>query len=361
VEEWLINERGSGRATAGGSWNDAWYLFTDGGARPELGAWDTVGFRCVSRPAAAAADQGSARIEPRRDIAPLPSAADDATYRGFLSHYRYDRTPLEVEVLETVDGPDWSREKLAFPGVEVEPILAYLYLPKRGRQPFQTLYWMVSGTVTLGGRTAAKEVEAILAPQIKGGRAVMAVVPKYGTERRDPPPPPPGERPPVWSRNRAIGKVTEYRIGLDYLETREEIDLRRVAHVGFSSGATRTALIFAALEPRIRSFVFIGGGLYETGRLPEVNAINFVPRIDRPVLVLSGWYDEVLHVEPLVRDLFERLPGPKRLELVESGHLPPLEIRNPIITRFLDETLGPVGSGRLPSGDEVADALSTPD
>ena len=36
------------------------------------------------------------------------------------------------------------------------------------------------------------------------------------------------------------------------------------------------------------------------------------------------------------------LSGPKRLELVDSGHLPPLELRNPIINSWLDETLGPV-------------------
>ena len=40
------------------------------------------------------------------------------------------------------------------------------------------------------------------------------------------------------------------------------------------------------------------------------------------------------------RALFELLPEPKRLEVVDSGHLPPVEVRNPIIRRFLDETLG---------------------
>jgi serine/threonine protein kinase len=37
--------------------------------------------------------------------------------------------------------------------------------------------------------------------------------------------------------------------------------------------------------------------------------------------------------------------SPERLELVDSGHLPPVEIRNPIISDFLDETLDPVDRG----------------
>jgi hypothetical protein len=63
------------------------------------------------------------------------------------------------------------------------------------------------------------------------------------------------------------------------------------------------------------------------------------------VLVLTGKYDEESPYEPYVRLLIEQLRAPKRLELVDSGHLPPVEIRNPIISDFLDETLGPVDRG----------------
>ena len=52
--------------------------------------------------------------------------------------------------------------------------------------------------------------------------------------------------------------------------------------------------------------------------------------------------DEEAAWEPSDRALFEWLPEPKRLESVESGHLPPVEIRTPIINEFLDQTLGPV-------------------
>ena len=340
VEEWCLNERGAGRATAGGSWADANYLFPTGSARPAFDASNTIGFRCVSKPAAGAGDQGSGRIEPKRtptDWRPV----DDETYESYLSHYRYDKKSAAADLLEKTDTPDWTREKITLEGAGADRIIAYLYLPKRAQAPYQCINYIVSGTV-FQGRTAPEEVEAILSPQIKAGRAVMVVVPKYAIERDVPAPPPADERGPVWLRNTVLRHVAEFRMGLDYLETREEIDMSRIAHIGFSWGAVRRALIFNAVEPRIRSSIFIGGGLIPTDRLPEINAVNFVPRITAPVLVLTGRYDEVIPYEPAARALFEQLTAPKRLELVETGHLPPVEIRNPIISEFLDETLGPL-------------------
>ena len=170
----------------------------------------------------------------------------------------------------------------------------------------------------------------------------MAVVPKGALEREWPVSTRPPQRGTVEERDRVILRITEFRIGLDYLETRDEIDMDRITHVGFSWGALGRALILTAIESRIRSSVFIGGGLFPTGKLPEVDAVNFVPRIREPVLLLTGRYDEEHPYEPEARSLLELLRAPKRLELVESGHLPPVEIRNPIISAFLDETLGPV-------------------
>jgi pimeloyl-ACP methyl ester carboxylesterase len=61
------------------------------------------------------------------------------------------------------------------------------------------------------------------------------------------------------------------------------------------------------------------------------------------VLILNGLYDEVHPPETRAKPMFALLPEPKRLEVVETGHLPNLEIRTPVINRWLDETLGPVG------------------
>jgi len=345
VEEWVVNERGAGRATAGASWADAPYVFSSGSARPPFDATNTIGFRTVSNPAAGALDQGSGPIAPPVLGDGYLEPVDDATYRGFLSHYRYDKKDLSVEIVETVDTPDWTREKLTFAGfLDGDRVIAYLYLPKRVRAPYQCINYFASSTVFFG-RTVAQEVEAILSPQIKAGRAVMAIVAKAAIER-----PWPGhynfprasQRLTVDARSQVVLRVTEYRMALDYLESRTDIDMSRIAHIGFSLGAVEGALILNAVEPRLRASVLIGGGLWARQYLPEITDYNFVPRIPVPTLMLHGRYDEEIPYEPYARALFEMLTAPKRLELVGSGHLPPLEIRNPIINAWLDETLGPV-------------------
>ena len=338
VGEWILNERGEGYGAMGGSWEDASYVFVLGEARPALAASSAVGFRLVSRAEVGGRDQGSGpivRSETIDQIAPV----DDATYQAFLSHYRYDKRDLDVQLIERLETPDWTREKVTFNGVE-DRVIAYLYLPKQAQPPFQLINWIVSRTV-FQGRTAAEEVEAIMAPQIKGGRAVFAVVPRGAIERPWPEVVSAARVGTVVDRDMHILQVTEFRIGLDYLETRSEIDMRRVAHVGFSWGAVTRAIVFDAVEPRIRSIVYIGGGLRPSVRLPEVNVWNFVTRVTQPALVLTGRFDEEWPYEPYARNLYELLSD-ATLELVDSGHLPPLELRNPIINAWLDETLGPV-------------------
>ncbi|MCH7678573.1 protein kinase [candidate division KSB1 bacterium] len=343
VAEWCLNKRGAGYATPGGNWADAPYIFASAAARPAFEASNTTGFRCVSQTTSNSGDQGAGRIEPGLSTLSL-TPVDDTTYQGFLSHYRYDKSAIVAEIIERVDTPDWTREKLTFEGIGGDRVVAYLYLPKGAQAPYQCINYVVSSTVFFA-RTAAEEVEAILASQIKAGRAVMAVVPRGALEREWP-----GHRnypsrdrvQTVETRDVVILRITEFRKGLDYLETRDEIDMGRIAHIGLSWGAKFAAIVLNAVEPRIRSSLFIGGGLGQRFPLPEVNPVNFAPRIKKPALVLTGKYDETTPYQPFARLLFELLPGPKRLELVESGHLPPLEIRNPIINSWLDETLGPV-------------------
>ncbi len=341
VAEWCLNESSEGRpAIAGGSWADAVHQFGARDSRPTLERANTVGFRCVSKPAPGSTDQGTARLEPprrRQSITPV----DDATYGAFLSHYRYDKKDLAAEVLETLETPDWRREKLTFSGVGGDRVIAYLYLPKRAKAPYQVINYVVSSTVFFG-RTAAEEVEALLASQIKTGRAVFAAVPKGALEREWPGHSDwPARAGSVEARDELLLRVTEFRMGLDYLETRGEIDTGRIAHVGFSWGALDRALVLNAVESRIRSVIFIGGGLLSLPRLPETRSDHFVPRIQGPTLVLLGSHDEIID-KSYGRALYELLPEPKRLEVVESGHLPTVELRNPIINEFLDETLGRV-------------------
>ena len=57
-----------------------------------------------------------------------------------------------------------------------------------------------------------------------------------------------------------VANVTEMRRGLDYLETRPDIDRTRIAMLGISAGGGPGVFV-TALEPRYRSVVFAGTGI----------------------------------------------------------------------------------------------------
>ncbi|MFB3133985.1 MAG: SUMF1/EgtB/PvdO family nonheme iron enzyme, partial [Rhodothermales bacterium] len=341
VKEWCLNEIAGGHATTGGSWEDPQYLFARYGSFSSFHTSRALGFRCVRTAAGATGDQGALRID-LDERTPSYTPVDEATFNSFLSHYQYDKRPLNARIVETQETADWTRETVAFAGVDDDEILAYLYLPRQAAPPYQCINFVDADPMFWGFRSPTVDVEQHFAAHIRAGRALLAVVPKGGLER----PREPGYRQPqkntVKFRELVAHWAAEFSLGLDYLATRDDIDMDRVAYLGTSAGNFR--IIFAAVEPRYRSVVLMGGGLRPAHqqRLPEANPINFAPRIQGPTLVINGRHDEVEPVETHVRPLYALLAGPKRLELVDGGHVPPAERRVPVINAWLDETLGPV-------------------
>ena len=186
-----------------------------------------------------------------------------------------------------------------------------------------------------------EHVEAYMSPYIKSGRAVFAVVLKGFIGRDNPPA---RGDPPVSSikfRDEAVDLVTDLRRGLDYLETRDDIDHKRMIYWGYSAGA-EWGLLAAAIENRYQAVVLMSVGLnsYEQAAIAEANRVNFAPHIKAPKLMLNGRYDEQFAFKTEAEPLFRLLREPKRLELHDGGHTAPPETAVPVISRWLDETSG---------------------
>ena len=103
-------------------------------------------------------------------------------------------------------------------------------------------------------------------------------------------------------------------------------------------------IIYSAVEPRYRSVVLMASGLYpnQTQYVAEANPVNFAPHIKPPKLMLNGRWDEDFAFKTEAEPLFKLLAEPKRLELFDGGHIPPVELAAPILNRWFDATLGPV-------------------
>ncbi|MCH7475912.1 MAG: hypothetical protein IIA27_14770 [Gemmatimonadetes bacterium] len=145
-------------------------------------------------------------------------------------------------------------------------------------------------------------------------------------------------------RDEMVRHATELRLGIDYLQERDDVDMDRLAYISVSWGGG-SRLGFAAVDDRYKAVVFIGGGIDERVKptLPEANNVNFAPYIDVPKLLLNGRNDEEHPWYTRALPLWNLLREPKELVLVDgAGHVPPVEVRIPAINDFLDRTLGRV-------------------
>ena len=185
----------------------------------------------------------------------------------------------------------------------------------------------------------------MLPPHIRSGRAVFAVVFSHFKERDRPPDYAPPSSSSVKRREELVNDATDLRRGLDYLQTRADIDSSRMAYFGFSQGASE-GIIFSAVEQRYRAVVLIAGGMFEpsSDTLPEVSPPNFASHIAAPKLLLNGRYDEVNPLKMRVEPLFKLLREPKKLVPYDGSHTPPIEIAVPTVNNWLDQTLGSVRS-----------------
>jgi hypothetical protein len=343
VREWLANSMGDGRVITGGSWEGPPYLYTEMGAESEAFSSPAVGFRCASSPGPG--DQGAYRIDTETQV-PSYEPVGEATYRTLLTHYRYDKRPAHPRTTETVETPSWTRERIWIDGPEADSILVYFYAPKSAEPPYQTMVFVPGGGAFFL-ETIPDAVEWTIGPVIQGGRAALAVVMKGMLEREFPPdftPPPPAS---VGFRDLMVLHASELRLGMDYAESRGDVDPDKFAYVAVSWGAG-SRLPLSAVDDRFKALVYIGGGIDERMKptLPEADNVNFAPYVRAPKLLLNGRNDEEHPWLSRGLPLWNLLSEPKELVLVDGGgHVVPLEDRIPAINNFLDSILGPVGGG----------------
>jgi len=97
---------------------------------------------------------------------------------------------------------------------------------------------------------------------------------------------------------------------------------------------------------RLKASVLQGTGIGDPVA-PEIDLVNYAPRIRVPTLLLNGRYDFTEPVETQQRPLFALLgspPGQKRHALLETGHALPIEDASREILPWLDRYLGQVGA-----------------
>jgi len=243
------------------------------------------------------------------------------------------RTPLRGEVLERREFPAYVRESVIFESRPGLGVFAYFLIPKDRPQPRPALICVPGhgrGADDIAGidekgqdRTVKGPYQYDFAVQAaERGFAAFAIEPLGFGCRRDPA-----------SRRRGLGQSScqpaagaallfgETMIGwrvydvmraVDYLETRPEVDARRIGLMGISGGGTITTF-GAALEPRIAAALVSGYlNTFRDSILSIPHCMdNYVPGIlhwcemhdvagliaPRPLFCESGEKDDIFPVE----------------------------------------------------------------
>jgi serine/threonine protein kinase/predicted esterase len=351
VREWCWNETQQGRLVRGGAWNDVPYMFEDSSQVPPFDRSAKNGFRC-------AIYIDPERI-PRSSFAPVKaleapdfskqSPVTDEVFRIYRDQFSYDKSDLNARIeWRDETSSEWIQERVSFDAAyDNERVFAYLFLPKNGFPPFQTVIYFPTGWAT--GVRSSKDIDKsdeFMPFILKNRRALLFPIYKGAYER--------GNDATLNAMIQGSRQMTELvvkigkdlRRSVDYLETRSDIDVGKLAYVGHSWGAA-LGPIMTAVEDRFKASVLRSGGFYVPPLRPEIDQLNYVSRVKIPTLMLNGRYDFYFNFETCGRTMFDLLGTPreqKELKVYDTDHTTPDSEFIKETLRWLDKYLGPVKS-----------------
>ena len=137
----------------------------------------------------------------------------------------------------------------------------------------------------------------------------------------------------------------EFRVAMDYLATRRDLDSTRIGYYGQSMGA-RLMPVMATASPRIRAAVVNCPGIAVDRIVPEANVVHYLPRVQLPTLIVGGRLDTVFPYEEAQLPYQSLLGMPasarKVVTLPDAGHCPPFDSFLREALPWLDRWLGAV-------------------
>jgi formylglycine-generating enzyme required for sulfatase activity len=341
AREWCFNSAGNRRQIMGGAFNQPNYLYVNPDAVDAFDRAAINGFRTIKRLVAdpVPAPLLQPVVSLTRDYT-REKPVSDAEFEVFRRLYDYDRSDLKA-VVESTDTShaDWRVERITYGAAYGgERIIAYLFLPKRGTAPYQTVvYFPHSGGEYL--RSFELSEMNYLGFVLKSGRALLFPMYKGTYERRVTLPPDARNA----RRDVGIQRIKDLQRSVDYLLTRPDIDGERLAYFGVSLGA-RLGATSLAIEKRFKTAVLWSGGFRTTHvPAPEIDEINFAPRVTTPVLMLNGDQDFAFPTETSQKPMFQALGTPaadKTWKPYPGGHVFPFARIVKDTLDWLDKYLG---------------------
>ena len=335
VREWCWNASGDLRYHMGGAWSDPSYKFYQPTASSPFDRSAENGLRCVKylspeslpdvtlQADADAFRPGLRQGEPRfrRDLRDLQAPL--CLRQGGLERRRRKRRRRFAPL-------DEGEESRSTRPTGTSAIIAYLFRPKSGAPPYQTIVFFPGDSaiaLALERRTSARAISTSWSRA--DGPSSIPSTSRRSSGRTDS-----GSRPAALTvnswRDHVVMWFKDFGRSIDYLESRPDVDAERLAFMGYSSGA-QLGVFLLGLETRIKTGILLVGGFvpYEGLKaVPEADHIHFAARIKIPILMLNGKHDFTFPLETAQKPLFRVLgtPGrPQAARHVRNGPQPPAQ------------------------------------
>jgi len=355
VKEWTWNatdESGSHRYILGGAWGEQSYQFANLDCRSPWDRAQVNGFRCVKYPngrqtVVNVLFKPIERLTVRDYSNQTPVSEEE--FQFYRNLYRYDRTELNPDI-ESVDDSSlyWRTEKISFDAAYGgEQVVAYLFLPKNVKPPYQTVIWFPGAAAVR--HSSFENLSSIDFTEfiINSGRALVYPIYKGTFERQFATGPPDPESKPIAYREWIVQLYKDLARSIDYLQTREDIDTEKIAYYGMSWGA-KLGPAMLAVEERFKLGILVVGG-FAPEQLPDAaDPAIFAPRVKIPVLMVNGREDFVFPLETSQKPMYEFLGTPeehKQHKIYPGGHgllgLFSRQIKGDVLA-WLDRYLGQV-------------------
>jgi class 3 adenylate cyclase/dienelactone hydrolase len=349
VREWCVNKvlDSDHCFIMGGGWSDHPFRYTNAYAQDPFDRSPINGIRLIkyietSENNIIIEDDVATEFRDYNKEVPV----NDEVFEIYVNQFNYDDIPFEakLENIELHPHKGTCQKIIINAPYQDEKLPLYLFLPENSKPPYQTVIYFPGAWARQlpDFESAFKFQYNRIDFYLKSGRAVLYPVYKNTFERKV-------KNASLFNESNehkeyCVKWVRDFKRSVDYLESRDDIDMNRIAYYGLSWGGEMGCII-PAVDKRIKVVILNVAGLYNRKILPEVDPINYLPRITVPVLMLNGRYDFLYPLETSQKPLYRFLGTPenhKKHHISESGHE---IIRYEVIKEslnWLDTYFGPV-------------------
>jgi len=328
AREWGSNPHKNGnRSVMGGGFDDETYFFTDNFSQHPTNRYKTNGFRCVIIP-----DDETNLVSAdtliqsfTRDFYSFQPISDEV-FNIYNGMFKYDKSPLNIKVMsDSIDnGEVWYKKVVEIDAAYGQVRLPLnIFIPKNETPPFKTVVF-VPGSGSITNRNSQYLNANRMSFLLRSGYALIWPIYMGTYERGYPEFPNYVENDSKIYADQMIMMVKDYSRAIDYVEEQDEF-LNEVYYYGISWGGMLGPL-FLANEDRIKKAVWQVAGLGVRKTRPEANPLTFLSRIDKPVLMLNGIYDQYFPFETSQKPMYDLLSlqePMKKMITYESAHSPP--------------------------------------